>query len=498
MSHLGGIAERDSLSFAQQTIQLKPFLPLSDTQNRTLINNFDKQGCIFKPIDVHTMLDCEPERTMHHENIDDIDDDTKLIRPPRAIFRQEFFGATLYDLDNHAMVFMDQIGALIVAHMYNGITLRELVGLLMERRYSRAQIIDSAIDLLSAGALKCGLASPQTLFRFVPAVDLREPFLQSPFAVELELTHGCYRACRHCAYNSSPTADRTNELDTTQWKRAIQKLVNGGVMELRFTGGDVLFRRDALELFSYADDLDVRFHFLSDTIALNPRSIDAVRRFRNLSFIGTSIDGTNAETHDWMRGDGAFATLCSRIECLAEAGFKISLGATLHKKNWRTVREMGRVATAHGATYFELGFLSPVGRGEQMSDYVLDGPEVRSALDLYLEGIAAGEFIPLQSHYLRRVTQPDPFADISEFIDRLPYQTEWPFSRLRIKPNGESYTAGKLRNTRLSQGTNILRDDLSAIWRLSPNLKYLREVGAGRRQHSLDITMLAERGIGYE
>jgi MoaA/NifB/PqqE/SkfB family radical SAM enzyme len=334
------------------------------------------------------------------------------------------------------------------------------------------------------------LAVAQT--KIFKASDLSVPYLQAPFIVELEMTHACYRECTHCAYNASPHADRKGELSTSSWKEVIKKLADAGVLSLRFTGGDFMYRSDAIELLEYADTLGIAYHFLSDTIALNERNMQSVKQLRNLAYIGTSIDGSDRFTHDGMRGAGAFDLLVERVRRITSQGITMSLGTTLHKQNWKHVRETGKLASALGATYFELGFLCPIGRGANLQEQVLNGQEVRESLQLYLDGVRAGEYKPMQLHYYTRAqkTEATAFSDLSEIVDRLPFQTEWPFSRLRVKPDGTTYTAGKLKESGLSIGINILLDDLDTIWRNSPNLVTLRKIGVGRRLHSLDIAQL--------
>jgi MoaA/NifB/PqqE/SkfB family radical SAM enzyme len=463
----------------------------SKVQEETLRNNFVHDGVIYDSIDVHTMLDCGPSRGGTISARTTLNDQIKISLANSIIVREEFFGATVFNIETHTIAYLDRRGADLVELVQGGMLfgkIKEFCG--------KAPVSKAINQLIDANVLTVNERKASTVIRFIPAIDLSECFLQVPFIVELEMTHGCYRTCSHCAYNSSPTIDRTREFSTEQWKIAIRKLVDAGVPSIRFTGGDFLFRRDAVEILEYTDALNVSYHFLSDTVAIADRYIDTVKNLKNLAYIGTSIDGQNAEQHEYLRGAGAFETLCERVNRLSSAGLRISLGTTLHRKNWRSVRETGRLANRLGATFFELGFLSPVGRGATMASDVLTGGEIRQALTLYLDGISAKEYAPMQSHYLARAEKPQPFSDIEDIVDTLPFRTEWPFSRLRVKPDGQTYTAGKLKSSILSRGTNILHAPLNTIWRTSPNLRYLREVGAGRRLHSLDTRTLEEGMAG--
>jgi MoaA/NifB/PqqE/SkfB family radical SAM enzyme len=194
--------------------------------------------------------------------------------------------------------------------------------------------------------------------------------------------------------------------------------------------------------------------------------------------------------HDWMRGRGAFETLRERVGILAAAGIDVAAGATLHRNNYRTVREIGRRVTEFGARWFDIGFLSAVGRGVNLRDLVLGEEEITESLSAYVDGIRAGEYTPSHAHYARRAASTEPFADLTELIGKLPYITEWPFSRLRLDPTGSSYTAGKLKGSDYAGGFNLLDTSVEHVWDNSPNLKQLRELGDGGRIHSLDYRLL--------
>lgn len=494
MSETIGKTKKTPHSGAHPLHQTLPnWLELSPNQIQVLESNFEKDGCFFRSIDVHTMLDCGPSPEMSLIRPVRNDTPNKPTILPNTILREEFFGGIAYDLDRHTIYYVDRLAMSVLILARENLDTNKIVEILSHKGYIQEKI-DLAIRDLTTQSIIRDLdknIEPSTI-KLYKSTDLSAPFLQAPFIVELEMTHACYRECAHCAYNASPRADRAGELGTDSWKKVIKKLCDAGVLSIRFTGGDFMYRNDALELLEYTDSLGVSYHFLSDTIALSDRNLSAVKNLKNLAYIGTSIDGPDSQTHDSLRGTGAFDLLKERVKRIASQNIKLSLGTTLHKKNWHLVRETGKIANSLGATYFEVGFLCPIGRGEKLKDQVLSGEEVRESLKLYLDGVRANEYRPMQLHYYKRAQKADSlaFSDLSEIVDRLPFQTEWPFSRLRVKPDGTTYTAGKLKESGLSIGINILLHEIDTIWRSSPNLVILRDIGSGRRLHSLDISGL--------
>src|SRR6516225_9371686 len=65
---------------------------------------------------------------------------------------------------------------------------------------------------------------------------------QRPYALLAELT---YRCPLHCPYCSNPVrVVRGNELDTEQWVRVILEAASLGVLQVGFSGGEPLQRKD--------------------------------------------------------------------------------------------------------------------------------------------------------------------------------------------------------------------------------------------------------------
>lgn len=495
--------DRDTSVIPSDIPKLFEQIHLNDAQSMTMQSNFTKKGIFYESDDVHTMLDCGPsmptqqpmeERNPYRRSPDDelletgYSDDMRFRPVSSGRLRQEFFGGIFFSYEQNTMSYLDGLGFAMLTAVFAAKTYGQIAELARQFGHDKVTLEQGMVQLIDVGliALAGGRTDDVPEHDYFPSTRLGVDFLQVPYVVEIEGTHGCFRECAHCAYDASPSVDRSHELNTAQLCDIIDTLDKSGVCTVRFTGGDFLFRRDAVEILQHVDRTNLRYHLLSDTIAFSHSALNALRDLKRIEYIGSSIDGHNAETHDVWRGRGAFDALLERSRKIADTGVPLLLGATLSKHNFSKVQDIGRVACSVGATYFEIGFLTPIGRAERLAHCVLDGDEVREALALYLEGLRSGLYSPLQSHYFRRLDWADPFADMEDFIDDLPYMTEWPFSRMRVKPTGLTYTAGRLKATPLGFGTNLVTEDLRDIWYNSPNLAYLRSIGSGKRMHSLD------------
>lgn len=462
---------------------------LTPQQHQALAANFTRAGTFFLSDDLHSMLDCAS--TWDVDRLPPIAGASLPSGPlgfmGDGILREEFFGGIYWDRQAHRQAMVDRTGFAILRALVSQRATASELSRTLAATFDRPKIDEAIADLLAGGVLAAHATGPAP--RIVGATDLSKPYLQVPTIVEAELTYGCFRACRHCAYSSSPQARTDDELGVGEWTVIFSKLAAAGVLVIQLTGGDPLFRPDAFDIVEAADRAGLSVYVRSDTVALTDENLDRLQALQNLWHVGTSIDGADAAAHDWMRGKGAFDTLIERLTRLAERGIPVAAGATLHRSNAATVREIGRVAVDNGARWFDVGFLSPVGRGTALAELVLDGPEVRAALNDYLAGISAGTYVPSHSHYLRRVGRSDPFGDVDHVLPVLPFVTEWPWSRLRIDPTGSTYTAGKLKGSDYAGGFSLVDADVVEAWDSSPNLVAVRALG-GQRIHSLDYRLL--------
>jgi radical SAM protein with 4Fe4S-binding SPASM domain len=72
----------------------------------------------------------------------------------------------------------------------------------------------------------------------------------APYRMDLAITYRCNNDCGHC-YNARPRD--FPELDTTQWKRILDRLLELGVPHIVFTGGEATLREDLPELIAHAE-----------------------------------------------------------------------------------------------------------------------------------------------------------------------------------------------------------------------------------------------------
>src|SRR5919204_1549326 len=96
-----------------------------------------------------------------------------------------------------------------------------------------------------------------------------------PYALLSELT---YRCPLHCPYCSNPTQARDNgELTTDEWRRVIREAAALGVLQIGFSGGEPLVRRDLADLVRAAREAHLYTNLITSGIGLDDDRVSALR-----------------------------------------------------------------------------------------------------------------------------------------------------------------------------------------------------------------------------
>jgi len=175
-----------------------------------------------------------------------------------------------------------------------------------------------------------------------------------------ESTRRCNLACSHC--RREPAAPDANELTTDEAKGLFESAAALGRPLVIFSGGEPLMRDDWAELAGWARSLD-----LPAALATNGTLIDdaLAGRIRAAGFrrAAISIDGADAETHDRLRGAGAFKRAMGGAAALRKAGQPIQINCTLTAHNFHQLDDLVGLAGGIAAEALHLFLLVPVGCG---------------------------------------------------------------------------------------------------------------------------------------
>lgn len=182
------------------------------------------------------------------------------------------------------------------------------------------------------------------------------------------LTFRCNLACQHCSVFSSPEVDTSNDLTTDEAMLVIEQLVELDVGTALISGGEALYRPDAMRILRATTAAGVKVGLETNGLLISDEFIEFAREAQARKMLGISIslDGGTAETHDRVRGQNTFRRTIDNLHRLKRGGVEFNIQCILNKHNYSTIPDyMGHARDLLPALkWVQFGFLNPVGRGD--------------------------------------------------------------------------------------------------------------------------------------
>ena len=180
-----------------------------------------------------------------------------------------------------------------------------------------------------------------------------------PMALLAELT---YRCPLHCPYCSNPLqlARYRDELDTATWQRVLSEASELGVVQVHFSGGEPLMRRDLVELVRRARELDLYSNLSTSAMSATPDSLTQLYE-AGLDALQISLLDSDAASNDWLADATSFDKKEKAVEVAQEIGFPITLNVVLHRHNLNHLKEIIDLAQAWKVDRLELAHVQYTG-----------------------------------------------------------------------------------------------------------------------------------------
>jgi pyrroloquinoline quinone biosynthesis protein E len=302
-----------------------------------------------------------------------------------------------------------------------------------------------------------------------------------PYALLAEIT---YRCPLHCPYCSNPlnleggapaTLSRTGsqelappntgELTTEEWSRVIRDAAALGVLQIGFSGGEPLARRDLVELIRVAREAKLYTNLITSGIGMDDDRLRALRD-AGLDSIQLSFQSDESSLADEVAGAHAHERKLDAAAKIRATGIPLSLNFVIHRRNIDRLPQIIDLAEALDAERVELANVQFYGWAFRnraallpTREQVNRAREIASAAKARLDG-RIDLFYVLPDYY---ETRPKPCLN------------GWGQRYLTVNPIGDVLPCptapSAIPNLRLE---NVRDRDLDWIWRESESFNRFR------------------------
>ncbi len=169
---------------------------------------------------------------------------------------------------------------------------------------------------------------------------------QLPLNVTIEVTRRCPLVCAHC-YNNLPMGDRKAQLEELTYAehcRLLDELAEAGCLWLLYTGGEILARRDFLDIYTYARKKGFFVTLYTNGTLITPKVADYLTIWRPFS-IEITLYGRTRETYERLTGvPGSYDQCMKGIQLCLDRGLPLKLKTVALTINKHEIWDMQRFA----------------------------------------------------------------------------------------------------------------------------------------------------------
>ncbi|MCW5831235.1 MAG: pyrroloquinoline quinone biosynthesis protein PqqE [Labilithrix sp.] len=173
-----------------------------------------------------------------------------------------------------------------------------------------------------------------------------------PYTLIAELTYRCPLRCPYCS-NPTDLAAHDGELGTDEWTRVLGEAEALGVVQVHFTGGEPLARKDLEALVTRARELELYSNLVTSGVPLTKQRLAGLVE-RGLDHVQVSVQSARPDRADAIAGYAAHPQKIQVMRWVTELGLPLTMNVVLHRANLDEIDELVALAEDVGASRLEL------------------------------------------------------------------------------------------------------------------------------------------------
>ncbi|GHC15496.1 pyrroloquinoline quinone biosynthesis protein PqqE [Aidingimonas halophila] len=165
------------------------------------------------------------------------------------------------------------------------------------------------------------------------ATSTQKPTPEAPLWLLAELTYRCPLQCSYCSNPLDFAATTNNELTTEEWVDVLRQARAMGAVQLGFSGGEPLVRRDLETLVGEARQLGFYSNLITSGLGLDEARIDTLHA-AGLDHIQISLQASDPDVAEAVAGSRkAYDKKLAMARAVKAAGYPMVLNVVLHRHN---------------------------------------------------------------------------------------------------------------------------------------------------------------------
>jgi len=278
-----------------------------------------------------------------------------------------------------------------------------------------------------------------------------------------ELTYACPLQCPYCS-NPIDYANYQSELDTEDWKRVLTQARKMGAVQLGFSGGEPLTRKDLVELVKHARDLGYYSNLITSGYGLTEEKIIQLKE-AGLDHIQVSIQASTQELNDHIAGTTSFQHKKEVAHLVKKHGYPMVLCVVIHRENIHQMPEILAMAEELGADYLELANTQYYGWAHANRDLLLPTKEQFEQAEAIAQAFKEKVAGKMKIYYV----VPDLYEDRPKAC-----MNGWGTTFLTIAPDGVALPCHSARDLPGLDCPNVKDFSIEQIWNESKAFNFFR------------------------
>ena len=208
-----------------------------------------------------------------------------------------------------------------------------------------------------------------------------------------------YRCPLHCGYCSNPTKmSSKDELSTQTWLRTFEQARELGAVQLGFTGGEPLMRKDLPTLVEETRKMGFYTNLITSAVGLTEKRLDKLKN-AGLDSVQISFQAEQKDLNDFIAGRSSYEQKVKMMRAVTERDMPLTLNVVLHRLNIDRMAEICALCESMHPSYVEIASMQAHGWAKVNASVLMPTPEQVSRAQLaiheYQERTGSGIFYVL-------------------------------------------------------------------------------------------------------